>query len=173
MKRKIGFLIGIGIISCLNADIGKLSKIVDGDTVKFGETTCRFAYIDTPESKRNDRARNKVDECQGLTLETMVDAGEKSANYLNSILEIGKSYKYDVISIDRYNRKVCVVWLSNNLMLNEKIAKEGYAVPYYTYIKDKNIEKQMRVSSMIAKKYRSGLFKSHESVMQCLAKSNG
>lgn len=173
MKKTIGFLIGIGLISCLNADIGKLSKIVDGDTVKFNDTTCRFAYIDTPESKRNDRAKNKVDECPGLTLETMVDAGKESVNYLNSILEIGKSYKYDVISTDRYDRKVCVIWLNNNVMLNENLVREGYAVPYYTYIKDSDIERQMRLSSMIAKKYRSGLFKSHESVMQCLAKSNG
>ena len=168
----MGFLIGIGLLSCLNADIGKLSKITDGDTVKFGETTCRFAYIDTPESKRNDRAKNKVDECPGLTLETMVDAGKESANYLNSILELGRTYKYDVISSDKYDRKVCVIWINNNEMLNQLLVREGYAVPYYHFIKDSNIEKQMRLSATTAKKTRSGLYKNNEAVMQCLSKTN-
>lgn len=170
MKRVIGFLIGVGLASTLNADIGKLSKIVDGDTVKFNDTTCRFAYIDTPESKRNDRAKSKVEDCTGLTLETMVDAGKQSASYLNSILELGRTYKYDVISTDKYDRKVCVIWLNNNEMLNEKLVRDGYAVPYYYFIKDKDIEKQMRFSFTMAKKNKSGLFKSNESVMQCLSK---
>ena len=170
MKRVIGFLIGIGLVSTLNADIGKLSRIIDADTVKFNDTTCRFAYIDTPESKRNDRAKQKVDNCNGITLETMVDAGKESASYLNSILEKGNTYKYDVISIDKYNRNVCVIWMDNNEMLNEKLVREGYAVPYYYFIKDGDIERQMRLSSMAAKKNKSGLFATHESVMQCLSK---
>lgn len=170
MKRIMGFLIGVGLASTLNADIGKLSRIIDGDTVKFNDTTCRFAYIDTPESKRNDRAKNKVEDCTGLTLETMVDAGKESASYLNSILEIGRTYKYDVISTDKYDRKVCVIWIDNNDMLNEKLVREGYAVPYYAFIKDRNIERQMRLSSITAKKNKSGLFATHESVMQCLSK---
>lgn len=170
MKRVIGFLIGVGLASTLNADIGKLSRIIDGDTVKFNDTTCRFAYIDTPESKRNDRAKSKVEDCTGLTLETMVDAGKQSASYLNSILEIGRTYKYDVISTDKYDRKVCVIWLNNNEMLNEKLVRDGYAVPYYYFIKDKDIEKQMRFSFAMAKKNKNGLFATHESVMQCLSK---
>ena len=170
MKRVIGFLIGVGLASTLNADIGKLSRIIDADTVKFNDTTCRFAYIDTPESKRNDRAKQKVDNCNGITLETMVDAGKESASYLNSILEKGNTYKYDVISIDKYNRNVCVIWMDNNEMLNEKLVREGYAVPYYYFIKDGDIERQMRLSSMAAKKNKSGLFATHESVMQCLSK---
>lgn len=170
MKRIIGFLIGVGLASTLNADIGKLSRIIDADTVKFNDTTCRFAYIDTPESKRNDRAKQKVDNCNGITLETMVDAGKESASYLNSILEKGNTYKYDVISIDKYNRNVCVIWMDNNEMLNEKLVREGYAVPYYYFIKDGDIERQMRLSSMAAKKNKSGLFATHESVMQCLSK---
>ena len=170
MKRIIGFLIGVGLASTLNADIGKLSRIIDADTVKFNDTTCRFAYIDTPESKRNDRAKQKVDNCNGITLETMVDAGKESASYLNSILEKGNTYKYDVISIDKYNRNVCVIWMDNNEMLNEKLVREGYAVPYYYFIKDGDIERQMRLSSIAAKKNKSGLFATHESVMQCLSK---
>ncbi len=170
MKRVIGFLIGIGLVSTLNADIGKLSRIIDGDTVKFNDTTCRFAYIDTPESKRNDRAKSKVEDCTGLTLETMVDAGKQSASYLNSILELGRTYKYDVISTDKDDRKVCVIWLNNNEMLNEKLVRDGYAVPYYYFIKDKDIEKQMRFSFAMAKRNKSGLFKTYESVMQCLLK---
>lgn len=170
MKRVIGFLIGIGLVSTLNADIGKLSRIIDGDTVKFNDTTCRFAYIDTPESKRNDRAKSKVEDCTGLTLEKMVDAGKQSASYLNSILELGRTYKYDVISTDKYDRKVCVIWIDNNQMLNENLVREGYAVPYYAFIKDRDIERQMRTSFTMAKRNKSGLFKTYESVMQCLLK---
>lgn len=170
MKKTIGFLLGLGLISCLNADVGKLSRIIDGDTVKFNDTTCRFAYIDTPESKRNDRAKDKIDKCPGLTLETMLDAGKESSEYLNSIIEVGRSYKYDVISTDKYDRKICVIWLNTNVMLNENLVREGYAVPYYTFIKDNDIEKQMKSSLLIAKKNHSGLFKSYESVMQCLLK---
>ena len=47
----------------LYADKGTLRYITDGDTVKFDNTICRLANIDTPESKKNDRLKRIVSNC--------------------------------------------------------------------------------------------------------------
>lgn len=166
MKSVFIFILGLALN--LSADVGKLSKIVDGDTVKFNDVTCRFAYIDTPESKRNDRAKDKVENCSGLTLDTMIEAGKESAKHLVSLLEVGKSYKYDVISVDRYSRNVCVIWIDNKTMLNQLMVEDGYAVPYYEYIKDERIKREMKASYSSAKMNSRGLFNKYSSTLKCI-----
>lgn len=168
MKKIYIITLGMGIALNLNADIGMISKIVDGDTVKFNDVSCRFAHIDTPESKRNERAKRMVDNCSGLSLDTMVEAGKESAKHLSSLLEIGRSYKYDVLSTDRYDRKVCVIWINNKTTLNETMVKDGYAVPYYQYIKEDKIKREMRSSYNDAKMNNRGLFKNYTSSLKCI-----
>jgi len=164
-KIYIGIL---GLVLNMYADVGMLSKIVDGDTVKFNDVNCRFAYIDTPESKRNERAKHKIENCTGLTLNTMIEAGKESANHLNTLLEVGKSYKYDVISSDRYDRKICVIWIDNKTMLNQKMVEDGYAVPYYEYIKEEKIRRDMKAAYSSAKMNNRGLFNGYSSTLKCI-----
>lgn len=168
MKKGLIFCIAVGLAMQLNAEVGKLSKIVDGDTVKFGDTTCRFAYIDTPESKNNERAKKKVDGCTGMTMETMIEAGKESASHLSELLEEGRSYKFDIQGEDRYKRKICVIWLNNETSVNKKMVEDGYAVPYYEYIKDESITREMKKAYKEAKQYKRGLFANFESSIKCI-----
>lgn len=168
MKRSFIFCITLGLLMQLNADVGKLSRIVDGDTVRFGDTICRFAYIDTPESKSNERAKEKVDSCNGMTIGTMLEAGKESASHLSELLELGKSYKFDIQGEDRYKRKICVIWLNNETSVNKKMVEDGYAVPYYDYIKDESITRDMKKAYKEAKQNRRGLFVEYESSIKCI-----
>ena len=168
MKRSFIFCITFGLLVQLHADVGKLSAIVDGDTVKFGDTICRFAYIDTPESKKNDRAKKKVDSCDGMTIETMIESGKESTSHLSELLEKGKSYKFDIQGEDRYQRKICVIWLNNGTSVNKKMVEDGYAVPYYDYIKDENVIREMKKAYKEAKQNRRGLFVKYESSLKCI-----
>lgn len=152
--------------SSLFADVGILTKIVDGDTVHFGNTICRFAYVDTPESRKNNRLDSKVNKCPGVTVETMIKAGKSSKEYVEEILIKGKSYKYNVISTDKYDRKVCEIY-NNSEMLNLKIVEDGYAVPYYQYI-PKNLLSDFSKASKDAKRLNRGLYTSNPNAIKCI-----
>lgn len=154
------------IFSYSLSDVGMLTKIVDGDTVHFGNTICRFAYVDTPESRKNNRLANKLEKCNGVTVESMINAGKESKQYIEETLIKGKTYKYNVISIDRYDRKVCEIY-NNSEMLNLKIVEDGYAVPYDTYI-PKNLKAEFSKASKEAKRLKKGLYKSNPSAINCI-----
>lgn len=102
--------------------IGTLKKIVDGDTLHFDEDKCRIAHIDSPESSRNLKAKGDAERCEDLTLDTLVEMGKQSTVYTKGVVEVGRSYKYDVIGTDRYERSICIVHtpdgLFNELMVD-------------------------------------------------------
>ncbi len=153
------------------ADIGTLSKLVDGDTVHFnknGKTiNCRLAYIDTPESKRNKRAKSSSKRCK-LNIENMVHSGKLSSTYTGHYLQIGKKYHFEIIDQDqRYGRAVCEIY-TNNKLFNLQIVKDGYAVPYYGYIKDSSIKNQFHNAALTAEKNKLGLWGADLQTMQCL-----
>ncbi len=155
------------IASSLFADIGMLTKIVDGDTVHFGNTICRFAYVDTPESIENNRLKNKLEKCPGVTVETMINAGKESKERIKEKLKNGKSYKYNIVSNDnKYNRKVCEIY-NNSSMINLDLVKDGYAVPYYHYI-PKDLKADFEKASKEAKRLNKGLYKTNPTAINCI-----
>ena len=154
------------ISSSLFADVGMLTKIVDGDTVHFGNTICRLAYVDTPESRKNNRLENKLEKCSGVTVETMINAGKESKSYIEENLIKGKSYKYNIISSDRYERKVCEIY-NNSSMINLELVKDGYAVPYYHYI-PKDLKADFEKASKEAKRLKKGLYKTNPTAINCI-----
>ncbi len=85
----------------LQADIGVLKKVVDGDTLHFTNDKCRLLYIDTPESYQNQKAKRDTHQCKNFTLDTMVKIGKQSTAHAKTLVTVGKSYKYDVIGHDR------------------------------------------------------------------------
>lgn len=164
MKKIIGLVLIAS--SFVFAEVGAVKKIIDGDTIDIGNDRCRFAYIDTPESKSNDRLKRKLESCNGVTVETMVQAGESSKKHLSKYLSRGTSYKYEVISKDRYGRSVCEVY-SNGELINLKMVAEGYAVPYFQYIPE-NKKSLFRKASQEAKKNNNGLYKLNLSAIKCI-----
>jgi len=84
----------------LFGEIGVLKSIIDGDTIKFNNATCRIAYIDTPESHKNAKAKRDTESCPGITVETIVEMGKESSRHAESLLQIGKSYRYEVVDIN-------------------------------------------------------------------------
>lgn len=150
------------------ADVGLLTKVVDGDTAHFGDVKCRFAYIDTPESKLNDKVKKDASACNGMTPERMVDAGKKSSNFTKAKLNVGQTYKYDVVDTDRYGRSVCIIEAGGS-SINLSIVAEGYAVPFEQYIDDPKVKRAFLKAAQEAKQNNRGLWNTHKPVMQCMS----
>ena len=155
----------------LLADMGTLKKVVDGDTLYFhsrGRTIkCRIAYIDTPESHRNSRAKRKAGVCAGVTLDRMVAAGKEAARHAGSLVSVGKSYRFDVRGHDRYGRAICVVRLPDGETYNERMVRDGYAVPFWKYIPS-SMKRRYGTLAKEAKRRRDGLWREYRPVMECL-----
>lgn len=167
--KKIIFSLGL-TLGLLHAEVGTLSRIVDGDTVYFNSVKCRLAYIDTPESKKNSRLKRILNNCNGVTQSFMLDAGRESSKFLSKHMEVGKKYKYNILGKDeRHSRYICEIFV-NEKLINLKLVEEGYAVPYYKYIKDSKNQRNFRKAIKNAKQDKKGLFATHRSVMSCLDK---
>ena len=155
----------------LLADVGTLKKVVDGDTLYFhsrGHTVkCRIAYIDTPESHRNERARRKASACRGVTLDRMVEAGREASRYARNLVSIGKSYRFEVKGRDRYGRSICVVRLPGGETYNERMVKDGYAAPFWKYIPILKVYRFAKLERE-AGSGRKGLWRDCRPVMECL-----
>lgn len=149
-------------------ETGILFDIVDGDTVEFnrGKVKCRMAFIDTPESRRNRKAKKDVAQCDGLTLNTMVKAGKAATKHAGTLLKVGKKYQYEVTSTDRYGRSICIVKLQKSTY-NKTMIADGYALPYRQYI-DKSNRRMFDRIARKAKQEKQGLWKTMPAVMKCL-----
>ena len=141
----------------LNAQYSTLQKVVDGDTLHFTNDKCRLLYIDTPESKRNKKAKRDAKECNNLTLDTIVKMGKQSTIHAKTLVKVGKSYKYDVIGKDRYNRSLCIVYTPMGIF-NELMVSSGYAMPYEKYLPNELKRKYHKLVKK-AKSSNSGLWK--------------
>lgn len=162
MKLLILIMISIG----LSANIGTLKKVVDGDTLYFNNNKCRIAYIDTPESKPNKKAKRDTERCKNLTLDTMIKIGKDSAEHAKTLVKIGKQYKYDVIGTDRYKRSICIVYTPEGIF-NELMVKDGYAMPYVQYLPD-NLKRKYLLYVKDAKHQSLGLWRKYN--LDCIGK---
>ena len=162
-------LIGLFITtSLIFANYATVTKVIDGDTVYLKaqgeEIKCRVAYIDTPEKSRNDKAKRDVENCSGLTLDTMVAAGKQSTQYAKSYFQTGSKHKINIINKDRYGRSVCEIGA-----YNRQIIEDGFAVPYTQYIPF-NKKREFKLAAQEAKRNNVGLWGTHQSVMQCMSR---
>ena len=116
---------------CYLSDIEKKEKkiekkrvrVVDGDTIIVDKVKYRLHGIDAPEIDQKCELNKKKYEC-----------GLKSKDQLKS-LTYGKKIKCKQKDIDKYNRIVAVCF-ADNLNLNKKMVKSGWAIAYRYYSKD-------------------------------------
>jgi micrococcal nuclease len=111
-----------------------VKRVVDGDTLKIiyqgEEESVRLIGIDTPESKRNKKARKDAGR-SGKDVEQITAMGKEAARYMRTIAREGDrvTIEFDVQKRDKYRRLLGYVYLENGRMLNEEIIKAGYASP--------------------------------------------
>ena len=98
---------------------GKVSKVVDGDTIWVnsanGTVKIRLSYIDAPELKQN--------------------FGLKSKEYLASMV-LHKNVEIYSYRRDKYKRVIGEVYIHNNnesIFINAKLLKSGHAWVYKRY----------------------------------------
>jgi len=154
----------------LCADVGILTKIVDGDTLYFKtnnkKVKCRIEYIDTPESLNNKKNKRDISNCRGITSKDMTSAGKSATRAAKRLLALKKQYSYDVNGKDRYGRSICVVKLDDTTF-NEQMILNGYAVPYRQYM---NLT-ELKYYNMLLKKAKIekvGLWRDRETIIECL-----
>lgn len=145
----------------------KLRYVIDGDTVKFAKTTCRLAFIDTPESKMNNKLKRDIKKNPNVSAEEVIKAGRISKNYLQSVMRKGHSYKFDVIGTDRYKRSICVIYSGDGDSFNGKLVSNGFAVPFWRYVPS-NIKQTMVKRVRSAKAQNKGLWRTNPSVMEMM-----
>jgi len=109
-----------------------LNYVVDGDTISVhinGEAEkVRLIGIDTPESRRNDRAKLQAERSK-RDVATIVQMGKKAKEVLKEILPKGTELRieYDVQKRDKYGRLLAYVYKTDNTMINEEMLRQGYA----------------------------------------------
>ena len=82
--------------------------------------------------------------------------GKESTKHAESILQIGKSYRYEVIATDHYKRSICIVDLGKTTF-NEQMIIDGYAVVYERYV-PKNLKRRYLLLEKEAKRTNQGLW---------------
>lgn len=153
------------LVGLLFADIMTVYKVVDGDTIYFKNkgtlVKCRVAYIDTPESKRNAKAKRDARNCL-TTLDYMVAAGKEATLYAKSKMLKGSKHSVRILGYDRYQRAICEI---DNY--NHKAVQDGYAYPYFRYI-PKVKRRKYKIAVKLAKMNKNGLWQKYQTVMKCL-----
>jgi micrococcal nuclease len=112
--------------------IYQITDLVDGDTYKVFinnlEFKVRVIGVDTPEASNNfkTRADSKRD---GRDVQEIIKMGKLATNFVHKYLNEGDSVKLelDVQHFDRYDRILAYVYLMDGRMINEILAREGYA----------------------------------------------
>ena len=164
------FLLALLTLISLQADIGILTKVVDGDTLYFKtnnkKVKCRIQHIDTPESSNNSKNKRDIQNCKNVSEKDMKAAGKSATRAARRLLILNKQYEYEVNGKDRYKRSICVVKL-NDSTFNEQMVLDGYAVPYRQYLSDSELQ---HFNSLLAeaKENRVGLWKDRREVIRCL-----
>jgi micrococcal nuclease len=111
-----------------------VKRVVDGDTLKIvyqgQEESVRLIGIDTPESKRNKKARKDAGR-SGTDVDQITAMGKEASKYMRTIAREGDrvNIEFDIQKRDKYRRLLGYVYLENGHMLNEEIIKAGYASP--------------------------------------------
>lgn len=156
----------------LYAAYGIIAKVTDGDTVALRsggkKIVCRVAYIDTPEKGKNKKYQRDVSRCAYLAREEMVKAGKLATEYAKKQLPRGNKIKFYTLGKDRYGRAICRIYTPKGELYNYKAVADGYAIPYYRYIKSRKERTRYDGAVMRAHREKLGLWKDVPRAMQCL-----
>lgn len=144
-KFVIPILILFFLLSISHAEIHKIKRVIDGDTLLLmnGERV-RLIGVDTPETKHPQKRVEYFGREAYLFTKQMVDGKEAR-------LEFEKKKK------DRYGRLLAYVYLSDGIFLNAEIIKEGYGFAY-TRFPFKYME-EFRRFEREARENRKGMWK--------------
>ena len=120
-------------IPAFSAQKATLEKVVDGDTIKVvrdgKKETVRLIGVDTPESKKNKKAKRDVIRSK-KDIDTITELGKESARHTRKLLKNKKEVyiETDVQEKDRYGRTLGYVYMDKKKkkMLNKKIIEDGY-----------------------------------------------
>lgn len=109
-----------------------LTYVVDGDTIAVqierDIEKVRLIGIDTPESRRNDRAKLQAERSK-RDLKTIVQMGKQAKEALKVLLPKGTELRleYDARKRDKYGRLLAYVYTKDNTMINDEMLRQGYA----------------------------------------------
>ena len=121
-RRLSTFFIPILILFCLlstsHAEIYKVKRVIDGDTLLLinGERV-RLIGVDTPETKHPQKPVQYFGREAYLFTKEMVDGKEAR-------------FEFDRQKRDRYGRLLAYVYLLDGTFLNAEIIKQGYGFAY-------------------------------------------
>lgn len=109
-----------------------LTYVVDGDTIAVQIEReiekVRLIGIDTPESRRNDRAKLQAERSK-QDLKAIIQMGKQAKEALKTLLPKGTELRveYDVRKRDKYGRLLAYVYKTDGTMINEEMLRLGYA----------------------------------------------
>ncbi len=123
MNRKfsifvIPILILFFLLSTSHAEIYKVKRVIDGDTLLLinGERV-RLIGVDTPETKHPQKPVQYFGKEAYLFTQQMIDGKEAR-------------FEFDRQKRDRYRRLLAYVYLLDGTFLNAEIIKQGYGFAY-------------------------------------------
>ncbi len=163
MKTLLILFLAVGISAHPQKHKVLIAYVIDGDTIKVffqgRKESVRLIGIDTPESRRNSRAK-RIARKTGKTLKCIIQEGKLSKKYVKSLVKKGDSIylEFDIQQRDRYRRILAYVYLSNGKMLNEEILKAGYGTPYTVPPNIKYVERFLEIYKQ-ARYERKGLWR--------------
>lgn len=109
-----------------------VTYIIDGDTiaVQIGRTIekVRLIGIDTPESRRNERANLQAERGK-RDVKAIIQMGKQAKEALKGLAPKGTELRieYDVQRRDKYGRLLAYLYTKDNTMINEEMLRLGYA----------------------------------------------
>ena len=150
MNRKfsifvIPILILFFLLSTSHAEIYKVKRVIDGDTILLiNEERVRLIGVDTPETKHPQKPVQYFGREAYLFTKQMVDGKEAR-------------FEFERQKRDRYGRLLAYVYLLDGTFLNAEIIKQGYGFAY-TRFPFKYIE-EFRRYEREARENRRGLWR--------------
>jgi micrococcal nuclease len=141
----IPVLILFFLLSTSHAEIHKVKRVIDGDTLLLinGERV-RLIGVDTPETKHPQKPVEYFGREAYLFTKKMVDGKEAR-------------FEFERQKRDRYGRLLAYVYLLDGTFLNAEIIKQGYGFAY-TRFPFKHME-EFRRYERDARENRSGLWR--------------
>ncbi len=143
----------------------KIAYVIDGDTYKVWyqgkKQSVRLIGIDTPESKKNNRAELQSRQF-GKDVEEITKLGQQAKQYATNFIKAGQTIylEFDVQKTDKYGRLLAYVWLDREKakMMNEILIQDGYAVAYTVPPDIKYVERFLQAQKQ-ARENNKGLWK--------------
>ena len=140
-----------GVIEVINDDLYKVTRVVDGDTIKIlinrEEKTIRLIGLDTPETVHP----NKPVECFGI------EASNEAKRLLTDKridLEFDKSQGEQ----DKYGRVLAYVILEDGTNFNQYMIEQGYAYEYTYQNNPYKYQSEFKDAEIKAKEENRGLW---------------